>query len=164
MGGHCIAETDANSMLTMMLICLARLMQDWRESLTMSFVGTAAALVSLCLHSIGLPSLSCMLMNERSMTLHYLSRSLRWILAVGLVVLLPSTALSVLLFAGTWLRLFCNRLQVSLSLCLRHAGCCTSCLVGHRAHCSKQGAALSPGWLRPLGLSFDFREVPALKH
>ncbi|OLP89276.1 Major surface-labeled trophozoite antigen 417 [Symbiodinium microadriaticum] len=52
--------------------------KDWRENVDMSFVGAAAALICLYLHSMGLP----------------------WILGAGVVIIAPSAALSILLFAG----------------------------------------------------------------
>ncbi|CAE7767319.1 PTAC2 [Symbiodinium necroappetens] len=52
--------------------------KDWRENVDMSFVGAAVALICVCLHSMGLP----------------------WILGAGVVIIAPSAALSILLFAG----------------------------------------------------------------
>ncbi|CAE7435683.1 Fur2 [Symbiodinium natans] len=75
----------AVAMLAQVLTCLyicwvwrSESWADWREKLTTSFPGAAAALICLCLHSIALP----------------------WILGVGMVVLVPSVALSILAFAG----------------------------------------------------------------
>eukprot|EP00439_Symbiodinium_sp_Y106_P051905 s1524_g6.t3 len=75
------AAASVTQVLTCLWIChiwKSESWADWRENVDMSFVGAAAALICVCLHSMGL----------------------LWILGAGLVIIAPSTALSILLFAG----------------------------------------------------------------